>query len=205
MRLGVLGPAQGDLPALARSAQHLLDEGHAEKVIYVSDDDALDRVVGGWAHNLVGSDPTEGAIFERAARCVAAPPGSIDAFVESERARLRVKVLVSLPSGQRTIELLDGRVALFVFDKAILDEEDIVAASILIYGKSPVPLIKKVGARTFFSPGPIGSDGGAALLDDGVGGVLIEVKNVRGAVTAREVVGQHAPGAKMKVQGGPRG
>src|SRR6185369_15351501 len=94
MRLGVLGPAQGDLPALARGAQHLLDEAHAEKVIYVSDDDALDRVVEGWARDLVGSDPTEGALFDRAARCAVATPEVIDAFVASERARLRLKVFV---------------------------------------------------------------------------------------------------------------
>jgi hypothetical protein len=205
MRLGVLGPAQGDLPALARGAQLLLDEGHAEKVIYVADDDALDRVVEGWAQTLVGSDPTEGALFERAVRCAQATPEAIDAFVASERARLRLKVLVSLPPGQRTIEILDGRVALFVFDKGALDEEDIVAASILVFGKSAAPLIKRVGARTFFSPGPIGSEGGSALLDDGGGGTRIEVMNAQGAVILREVLSPVAGSAKMRVQSGPRG
>ncbi|AUX41379.1 hypothetical protein SOCE26_027900 [Sorangium cellulosum] len=205
MRLGVLGPAQGDLPALARGAQHLLDEGHAERVIYVAEDDALDRVVEGWALRLVGSNPTAGALFDRAIRCAAATPDEIDAFVASEQARLRLRVLMSLPPGQRTIEILDGRVALFVFDKAALDEEDIVAASLLVFGKSPEPLIKKVGTRTFFSPGPIGSEGGTALLDDGQGGVRIEVMNSSGAVTAREIVGPSASVSRMRVQGGSQG
>lgn len=205
MRLGVLGPAQGDLPALARGAQHLLDEGHAERVIYVAEDDALDRVVEGWAQHLVGANPTAGALFDRAARCATATPEAIDAFVASERARLRLQVLMSLPPGQRTIEILDGRVALFVFDKAALDEEDIVAASLLVFGKSPEPLIKRVGPRTFFSPGPIGSDGGRALLDDGQGGVRIEVMNSSGAVTAREIVGPPAAGSRLRVQGGTPG
>ncbi|WP_437309760.1 hypothetical protein [Sorangium sp. So ce388] len=205
MRLGVLGPAQGDLPALARGAQHLLDEGHAERVIYIAEDDALDRVVQGWAQSLVGANPTEGALFDRAARCAAATPEEIDAFVASERARLRLKVLMSLPSGQRTIEILDGRVALFVFDKAALDEEDIVAASLLVFGKSSEPLIKKVGPRTFFSPGPIGPEGGTALLDDGQGGVRIEVMNASGAVTAREIVGASAASPRLRVQGGSHG
>ncbi|WP_437680443.1 hypothetical protein [Sorangium sp. So ce131] len=205
MRLGVLGPAQGDLPALARGAQHLLDEGHAERVIYVADDDALDRVVEGWALSLVGSNPTAGALFGRAIRCATATPDEIDAFVASEQARLRLQVLMSLPPGQRTIEILDGRVALFVFDKAALDEEDIVAASLLVFGKSPEPLIKKVGTRTFFSPGPIGSEGGTALLDDGQGGVRIEVMNSSGAVTAREIVGPSASVSRMRVQGGSQG
>ncbi|AUX21692.1 hypothetical protein SOCEGT47_021790 [Sorangium cellulosum] len=205
MRLGVLGPAQGDLPALARGAQRLLDEGHAERVLYVAEDDALDRVVEGWAQRLVGADPTEGAAFARALRCAAATPAEIDAFVASERARLRLRLLRSLPPGQRTIEILDGRVALFVFDKAALDEEDVVAASLLVFGKSSEPLIQRVGARTFFSPGPIGLEGGAALLDDGQGGVRIEVMNARGAVTAREIVGPAAVGPRMRVQGGSHG
>ncbi|MGK3964857.1 hypothetical protein WMF38_11885 [Sorangium sp. So ce118] len=205
MRLGVLGPAQGDLPALARGAQHLLDEGHAERVIYIAEDDALDRVVEGWAQSLVGANPTEGALFDRAARRATATPEELDAFVASERARLRLKVLMSLPPGQRTIEILDGRVALFVFDKAALDEEDIVAASLLVFGKSSEPLIKKVGPRTFFSPGPIGSEGGTALLDDGQGGVRIEVMNASGAVTAREMVGSSAASPRLRVQGGSHG
>ncbi|MCC6556269.1 MAG: hypothetical protein IT372_25190 [Polyangiaceae bacterium] len=206
MRLGILGPAQGDLRALARGAQHLLDEAHAEKVIYLADDDALDRVVAGWARELVGSDPSEGALFDRAARCASAAPEAIDAFVASERARQRLKVLVSLPHGQRTIEILDGRVVLFVFDKGTLDEEDIVAASLLVFGKSSAPLIRKVGTRMFLSPGPLGSDGGgAALLDDGGGGVRIEVMNARGEVTARDSIGAPVQGAKVRIQGGSGG
>jgi hypothetical protein len=174
-------------------------------VIYLADDDALDRVVEGWARGLVGSDPSAEALFDRAVRCTTAPPDAIDAFVASERARQRLKVLVSLPQGQRTIEILDGRVVLFVFDKGTLDEEDIVAASLLVFGKSSAPLIRKVGPRMFLSPGPIGSEGGgAALLDDGGGGVRIEVMNARGVVTARDVIGS-PQGAKMRIQGGSGG
>jgi hypothetical protein len=207
MRLGILGPAQGDLHALARGAQHLLDEAHVEKILYLSDDDALDRIVEEWARGLVGPDPSEGALFARAARCAALAPEAIDAFVASERARLRLKVLVSLPLGQRTIEIMDGRVVLFVFDKGTLDEEDIVAASLLVFGKSAAPLIKKVGSRTFLAPGPIGAGGGgggAAVLDDSGGGVRIELMNAQGEVTVRDVVGS-AQGAKMRVQGGSSG
>lgn len=205
MRLGILGPAQGDLPALARGAQQLLDEARAEKVIYLSDDDALDRVVASWARELVGSNPAEAALFDRAAsRCARASPDEIDEFVASERARLRLKVLVSLPrSPGRTIEILDGRVVLFVYDKATLDEEDIVAASLLVFGKSAQSVIKKVGPRTFVSPGPVCAGGGRALLDDAAGGVRIEIMDATGAVTATEFIAPaQRSGTKMRVQGG---
>src|SRR3954454_21416087 len=109
MRLGVLGPAHNNFIGLARAAQYLVDEAHADRVVYMADDGALERVVVGWARELVGADPTEEALFKRAAaRGVSASPGEIDHFVEGERARLRLKMFVSLPSGaRRAVEILD--------------------------------------------------------------------------------------------------
>ena len=205
MRLGILGPAQGDLVALARGAQQLVDEGSAEKVIYVADDDALDQVVANWARGLVGEDPGGTGLFERAAsRCATASPDEIEEFVASERARLRLQVFVSLPKEGRTIEFLDGRVVLFVHDKATLDEDDIAGASILVFGKSDKPLIKKVGARTFLSPGPVGAAaGGRAILDDAGGGVRIEMLNEAGTLFSEEIATTAARASlKMRVQGG---
>ena len=45
---------------------------------------------------------------------------------------------------------------MLLYDKALLDEEDILPASLLIFGKHPVPLVRQVGSRTFISPGEIG-------------------------------------------------
>jgi hypothetical protein len=205
MRLGILGPAHGDLQALARGAQFLLDEARAEKVIYLSDDDAMDQVVAAWASDLVEDDPGEGTLFERAAaRGANASADELDTFVAREQARLRLKVLVSLPAApKRTIEILDGRVVLFVHDKALLDEEDIAAASVLVFGRSAEPLIKRVGARTFLAPGPVGeAGGGRAVIDDGGGGIRIELIDASGAVTSQASVDAAKHASRMKVQGG---
>jgi hypothetical protein len=122
---------------LARAAQILVDEAHAERVIYVADDGALEQVVVSWASEIVGANPSGEVLFDRAAaRCARGTPDEIDLFVEGERARLRLEVFMSLPSGRRTVEILDGRVVLFVFDKAHLDEEDIVAAQLIVFGKA---------------------------------------------------------------------
>lgn len=204
MRLGILGPADDDMIGLARAAQFLLDEAHAEKVIYMSDDGALERIVVSWARALVGANPSGEALFKRAAaRCAKATPAEIDDFVDGERARMRLEVFSSLPSKEsRTIEILDGRVVLLVYDKATLDEEDIAAAQILVFGKAREPLIKRVGTRVFVTPGPIGAPtGGAALLDDGAEGVRIEVLGPGGVLTMHDRVGGPRPG-KMRVQGG---
>ncbi len=205
MRLGVLGPANGDLSGLARAAQRLLDQFRAERVIYLGLDDDLDRVVGAWASDLVGANPSDRVLFERAAHaCVQSTPEQIDAFVASERARRRLRVFASLPPPPgRTIELLDGRVAVLLFDKAHLDEDDIAGASMLVFGKSDAPLIKRVGARTFIAPGRIGSEaGGSALLDDEGEGVRVRVVSSDGVVTHTEVIGSSSTASKMKVQGG---
>jgi hypothetical protein len=203
MRLGVLGPARDNLIGLARAAQYLVDEAHADRVVYVGDDAALERVVIGWARELVGANPTEEALFKRAAaRCGKATAGEIERFVESERARLRLKVFVSLPATSRTIEILDGRVVLFVHDKATLDEEDIVAATLLLFGKASEPMIRRVGARVFVAPGPIATaGGGSVLLDDGAGGIRVEVISATGEVTAQHYISGAGSG-KVRVQGG---
>lgn len=204
MRLGVLGPARDNLIGLARAAQYLVDEAHADRVVYMGDDAALERVVVGWARELVGANPTEEALFKRAAaRCGKATSGEIERFVEGERARIRLKVFVSLASAtSRTIEILDGRVVLFVHDKATLDEEDIVAATLLVFGKSNEPMIRRVGARVFVTPGPIAmGNGGSVLLDDGSGGIRVEVISATGAVTAQDFLAGASSG-KVRIQGG---
>ena len=204
MRLGVLGPASADLTGLARAAQLLLDGYSAEKVIYLGIDDALDRVVGAWASDLVGANPSDVVLFERAAHaCAKAQPDQILAFVGSERSRRRLRVFSNLPPPPgRTIELLDGRVAVLLYDKANLDEDDIAGASMLIFGKSATRLVKRVGARTFIAPGIIGSDGGgSAILDDDSGGVRCRIIDGAGTVVLTEHIGALATtGAKLKVQ-----
>lgn len=203
MRLGVLGPAAGDLSGLARAAQLLVDGFRAERVIYLAPDDALDRVVGAWASELVGANPNDVVLFERAAHaCAKASPEQIEAFVAAERARRRLRIFASLPPPPgRTIELIDGRVAVLLYDKASLDEDDIAGASLLVFGKSQLSLVKRVGARTFIAPGKIGCEaGGSALIDDERGGVRIRIIDPTGMVSQTEVIGGPITGAKLKVQ-----
>lgn len=203
MRLGILGPAQGDLPSLARGAQHLMDHAQAERVIYVGNDDALDRVVAAWARGIVGANPSDAALFDRAAeRCARGTADDIDEFVAKERALRRLRVLMSVPPGQRSIEILDRHVVLFVYDKATLDTEDIGAAHVLVFGKSSEPLVKRVGSRTFVAPGPIAHpDGGMIVLEDAGGAVNIEVRRSDGEIVTTDAHVLGAAGTKFKVQG----
>jgi hypothetical protein len=205
MKLGLLGPAEGDVPSLVRAAEILVEIAHVDRAIYLGEDDALEQAIAAWAKRLVGSDPSDSGVWKRAAElAVSGAPLDIDRFVETERARLRLRVFESLPGGQaRTIEMVADRVAVLVHEKALLDEEDIFAASFILYGKSDEPAIKRIGARWFIAPGPVKRSGGSAcVLDDGGEDVTITVYDGSGKPSHHEAL-TLTRSTKMRIQGGP--
>lgn len=181
----------------------LLDKMGAERIVYLGIDDALDSLVWGWAQELVGEDPTDAGVWKRAAeRCTEATADSIDRFIGAERARLRLKKLECLPRATaRAVELFDGRLAVMLHDKALLDEEDILPATLLIFGKSPEPVIHRVGPRTFVSPGPIDGPAGVALAEDEPGGgIVLSMFDASGNARQRELLAVARTG-KLRVTG----
>jgi hypothetical protein len=205
MRLGLLGPAgsDGNVGALGRAAEFLLNGARVHRAIYLGNDGALDRAVAAWARKLVGDDPSDDAAWGRAAGvAVAGTAEQIDKFVSCERARLRLKALEALPEEiSRTIEMIGDRVAVLIHDKALLDEEDILAANLLFFGKSDGPLIRKIGARWFVTPGPIGSmGGGIAVLDDEGDEIRLTIFDSSGKPSQSETLSFQRV-TKMRVQG----
>jgi hypothetical protein len=203
VRLGLLGPADGDVLGLGRAAEFLLTTVKVSRAVYLGVDASLDKAVAAWARKLVGDDPSDDAAWRRAADvAIAGTPHEIDRFVTVERARMRLKTLETLPLGGRTIEMVGDRVAVLIHDKAALDEEDILAANLLIFGKSVEPLVKKIGTRWFVSPGHIGAPtGGAAVLDDEGPEIMCTVYDGMGKATIREALLAGRP-SKVRVQGG---
>lgn len=191
MRLGLLGPAGADIAALGRAAEFLLNGARVHRAIYLGNDGALDRAVAAWARKLVGDDPTDDGAWRRAADvALEGAPATIDRFVAIERARLRLKSLEALSeSRSRTVEMVGDWVAVLIHDKSLLDEEDILAANILGFGKSDAPLVQKIGPRWFVTPGPIGArEGGIAVLDDEKEEVVVTIFDEAGRATRREVL-----------------
>jgi len=191
MRLGLLGPAEGEIGALGRAAEFLLNGARVHRAIYLGNDGALDRAVAAWARKLVGDDPSDEGTWKRAADiAMTGSPTQIDRFVATERARLRLKALEALPENvARSIEMVGDRVAVLIHDKAQLDEEDITTANLLFFGKSDGPLVKKIGGRWFVSPGSIGSKGGGmAVIDDEQEEINVTIFDLNGRPTHREVL-----------------
>jgi hypothetical protein len=202
MRLGLLGPAGGDVGALGRAAEFLLNGARVHRAIYLGNDGALDRAVAAWARKLVGDDPSDDSAWTRAAdMALTGSPNNIDKFVATERARLRLKALEALPEQvARTIEMVGDRVAVLIYDKAQLDEEDILAANLLLFGNSSGPLVRKIGPRWFVTPGPIGSiGGGLAVLDDEQDEVVVTIYDSSGKASQREVLTSQR--TKMRAEG----
>jgi hypothetical protein len=188
---------------LGRAAEFLLTTVRVNRAVYLGIDASLDKAVAAWARKLVGDDPSDEAAWRRAADvAIAGTPAEIDRFVTVERARMRLKTLETLPNGGRTIEMVGDRVAVLIHDKAALDEEDILAANLLVFGKSVEPLVKKIGTRWFVSPGHIGSPtGGVGVLDDEGAEIVCTIYDGTGTPTLREPLAT-ARATKVRVQGG---
>ncbi|WP_394843648.1 hypothetical protein LZC95_42180 [Pendulispora brunnea] len=197
MRLGFLGPilsssagasGNGSTTPLETASSLLLGKHRVGRAIYLGADDALEHMVEAWARRLVGDDPTDDAAWRRAAQLAAnGTPEDIDAFVKGERMRLRLRSLESLPHRiLRTMEMVGDRIAILIHDKELLDEEDIFAASLLIYGKSDVPLVRKIGGRFFITPGMLGPRGGICVLDDTGDEIAVAVYNIEGEAVLHE-------------------
>lgn len=167
MRLGLLGPAPDQKDLLAEAARKMQKDLGVDRVLYLGSDRMLDMVVGHWAEELVGPRASDLTLMQRATdKCLDATPAEIDAFLAAERERSELRMFQSL-AGERTrsVELIGGKVAVMLYDKAHLEEEDILPATLLIFGKSREPLIKLIGRRWFLSPGSFPNHG-IMIVDD---------------------------------------
>jgi hypothetical protein len=199
VRLALLGSCDGDVAALARAAHASLSALRADRVVYLGGDDALDAVIYGWAELIDALAPLEWQVDT----LIDASPERLDAAIARERARAKLRVFRTLTGpGIRSIELLHDRVVLLVDDKKLLDEEDLLPATFIVFGKGE-PTIRRVGSRVFLCPGSIAKrTEGIVLLDEGehTGSVIATLHDVDGNVVQHEVL-DTTRGSKLKVQG----
>jgi hypothetical protein len=202
MKLGLLGPAEGDVAALGRAAEFLLNSVKVTRAVYLASDGGLDRAVTAWAKNLVGDDPSDEAMWRRAAKVAASGNSAqIDHFIATERARRKLRNLETLcGSRKRSIEMLADRVAILLYDKADLDEDDISAAHVFLFGRCKEPIAKRVGARWFVSPGTIGPKSGIGVIDDTDDDLWLTFYSAKGEPIQKECLATERT-TKMRIQG----
>jgi hypothetical protein len=202
MRLGFIGPCRGDVANLRKLAERLLFEVNVERVIYLGADDALDKAARGWPE-LLGASASEDDFLRDAALLASnGPPEAIEALLDRDRKLQRLSDIAALPPPpSRAIEMFDDRVVLMVFDKGVLDEDDVANATAIVWGNSQEPVLKPIGPRVFFSPGWVTAPSGphAGVLSHGEDGLMCSLYDKEGKRTLEQRIAL-TRNAKLGVQ-----
>lgn len=209
MRIGLIGPAEAKRSAaspqgkddLRRALEFLLVDADVQQAIYFGVDDSIDAVVGNWAGEIMGGAADEEAFLSRAAAlAIDGTPEAIEGLLNADMFTRRLGLVRKLPQAPaRAIEMLDKWIVLGVHDKAVLDEEDIANADVIVYGKADAPHLKRFGPRAFFTPGPLtaGNVGMLELMPDGQ--LEVSVYDLTGTPVWSETLQSRA--AKVVVSG----
>ena len=201
MKIGLVGVADGAEDLLSEAVEFLMGDVGVDLLVYLSSDDAIVGAARAWAEQVVPEGLDENAFLTRVA--ATAPKGSVadlDALFEQDTALSRIELIRRLPPAPaRAIEMIGDRIVTMVWDKAVLQEEDIANSFVTIYGKSKKMLFKRFGPRYFFTPGPL-SDKHIGVLehDEEEGGFVLSLFSPDGVPISREPL-QVRISAKMTV------
>lgn len=185
-KIGVLGPTD-DEDMLREAASFLLGDAEADQVIFMGDGAFLEQALERWALD-VGLDGGSTFLERALTASRSGDARTIEQFLAEDAGARRIVDLRRLPDPPaRAIELLDDRIVLFVHDKAVLDEEDIANANLIVYGLAKEAQLHKFGKRAFFTPGPLAA-GRVGLLEAGEDGFTVAVYEVSGMPVLREAL-----------------
>lgn len=195
MRLGFIGPANGDATALEQAAKLLICDFEVDAMIYLAEDEALGAFIS--SHQLHDGERS----IERRVADVAAtgsPEEIQDVLRRLRGARYLEKLRVAPAPPIRGLEMMDDRIVLIVRHKSLIAEEDVINSNVVVYGDAKELMFKRFGPRCFFSPGPL-SFGYVGLLDDQseAGGVTLRAIDLSGEVWWSEPI--QGRGAKVMV------
>jgi hypothetical protein len=184
MRIGVIGPAGKTQDELRRAIELFLADPEIKQIIYLGSDGAAEAAVDEFSRGQLDENEflTRGAELA----CHGAPE-DIEQLLGQEAAAQGLSRVRRLPDPPaRAIEMLEKWIVLAVHDKAILDEDDVANAHVIVYGKSPDADFKRFGPRSFLTPGPLakGRVGRISLRPDG--GLDVALLDLDGQHVLRE-------------------
>ncbi len=167
MRIGVIGQAGKAKNELRTAVELFLADPEIKQVLYLGMDGALERVVSEWSNESLREDDF---LVRGATLACEGSADAIEALLGEDRSVQRLSVVRRLPDPPaRAIEMLEKWIVLAVHDKAILDEDDVANAHLIVYGKANEADFKRFGPRAFLTPGPLskGKVGRITLRSDG--------------------------------------
>jgi hypothetical protein len=186
MRIGIIGKADGATQDLRTAIELFLSDPHLKQIVYLGEDDAITQVAATFANEHLGEEE----FLRRGAEL--ACHGSADAIerlLHADREAQRVSLLRRLPAPPAcAIEMLEKWIVLAVHDKAILEEDDVANAHVIVYGEAPEAAFKRFGPRSFLTPGPLhkGRVGSIGLRVDG--GLELALLDLQGATVLSESI-----------------
>lgn len=197
MRIGLLGPGE-DEALFREAAKLLLAESDVDQIVYLGDATFLEDATERWVREL--DVATEDGFLRRALDvAMSGSAEDVDGLLARDSLTARLAQIRKLPPPPaRAIELIDDRVVIFVHDKAVLDEEDIANAAIVVYGKAAEAGVRRFGKRLFVTPGPL-EGRRVALIEDDDDGAYVSLLDLTGRAVLREAV--MAGSTKMTVAG----
>lgn len=202
MRIGFVGPARGNVTRFRELCELLLFDLAVDRVVYLGADDTLDRAVKGWAAQLGAPADDVSFLTEVALLAPDAPPDVLDDLLTRDGKRQRLADIAGVPDARdRCVEMIEGRVLLMVYDRAVLDEDDITNATVVVYGDALKPDARVIGPRGFLTPGGVASLGGAhvAVVEGLPAGLRMALHDARGRLT-QELVLSPGRASKMEVR-----
>lgn len=184
MRMGIIGTAVGATRELRQAIELFLADPQLKQIVYLGDDDAITQVVAHFAHEQLSEEE-----FLRRGVELACHGNSeaIRQLLQADREAQRVSLMRRLPEPPAcAIEMLDKWIILAVHDKAVLEEDDVANAHVIVYGQAEEADYKRFGPRSFLTPGPLskGLVGSVGLRPDGA--LELSLLDLDGATVLRE-------------------
>jgi hypothetical protein len=192
MRMGIIGTAVGATRELRQAIELFLSDPELKQIIYLGDDDAITQVVSLFAQEQLSEEDFLRRGVELACRGTSA---AIRQLLEADQDAQRVSLLRRLPEPPAcAIEMLDKWIILAVHDKAVLEEEDVANAHVIVYGQAEQADYKRFGPRSFLTPGPLskGLVGSVGLRPDGA--LELNLLDLDGATVLAESLAPTAVG-----------
>jgi hypothetical protein len=186
MRMGVIGSAPDSERELHRAIELFLADPLLKQILYLGEDDAIAHAVGKFSHERLSE---EGFLSRAIGLACHGNADDIDELLEADRQAQRVSMLRCLPPKPAcAIEMLEKWIILGVHDKAVLEEDDVANAHVILYGEAPEATIKRFGPRSFLTPGPLsgGLVGSISLRADGA--LDLSLLDLQGKVCVTESV-----------------
>jgi hypothetical protein len=186
MRMGIIGPAAGARDALRKAIELFLSDRELKQIIYLGEDGAIEDVVTEFAREQLDDD----AFLRRGVELACSGSADdIEGLLAQDREAQRVSLLRRLPDPPAcAIEMMEKWIILAVHDKAVLEEDDVANAHVIVYGRAPEADFKRIGPFSFLTPGPLhkGKVGSIALREDG--GLELSLLDLGGAAVLRESI-----------------